>query len=232
MKYTVVAAILLFPLNLFAQDPLQKKNEIGVFAESNFMDGYGGPVMSTIGVSCKHAQSELLSFTALAGRTNYSIEPQPFKRPINIDTITWSNRSTNASLFMAGAGVEAQRKFYKRIHLFAGGELRMSWGKGRCDTVIITEYKNTSPATQPAWPAYSITSFFDRRSGADMIVTQMGLVCYIGIKVVLDRFNAGYTLSNYLYRYHNQRTDNGISDTHSNFELGNTYQRLFVAYRF
>ena len=233
MKSALIVAASLLPLPLFAQDSTQKKNELGLFAETNSMDSYnGGPVMSTLGLTYKHHKNDFLALVLSAGQTNYNMSYSRYNHPIDFnDTLRWRDIRTNASLATISVGAEVERKFYKRVSLFAGGELRASYGSGRTDTAYVTEYKVPYPGTHPGGPAYVIDATVTNSSGASLSIMQAGLIPYIGVKVSLNRLTLGYSLSNYMFRFQSE-----VSYNHTfsimNFELGNTYQRLFVTYKF
>lgn len=233
MKSALIVAALLLPLPLFAQDSAQKKNELGLFAESNSMDSYdGGPVMSTLGLTYKHHKNDFVALVLSAGHTTYQFAPHSYVHPADFkDTLTWRDLHTNVSLLTIGTAVEVQRKFYKRLSLFAGGELRLSFGEGRSDTMNMSLYRVPYPSTYPGSPGYYIDGTVNSQAGADLSVMQVGILPYIGIKVALGRINLGYSISNYMFRFQSEVSDRNAT-TYMNFELGNTYQRLFATYRF
>lgn len=234
MKSALIVAASLLPSHLFALSWLNhKKNELGLFAETNSMDSYNGsPVMSTVGLTYKHHKNDFLSLVLSAGQTNYNMAYSRYNHPIDFnDTLRWRDIRTNASLATISVAAEVQRKFYKRVSFFAGGEFRASYGTGRTDTANITEYKVPYPGTNPGNPRYIIDATVTNTTGAGISVMQAGLLPYIGVKVSLNRLTLGYSLSNYMFRFQSEASDN---HTYSllNFELGNTYQRLFVTYKF
>lgn len=233
MKSSFIVAALLLPLHLFAQDSTQKKNELGLFAESNSMDSYNsGPVMSTVGLTYKHHKNNFLALVISAGQTGYNMGYSRYSRTIDLnDTLKWRDIRTNASMATFSVAAEVQRKFYKNISLFAGGELRASYGSGRTDTVDITEYKVPYRGTHPGSPMYVIDATVNSTSGASLSIMQAGLVPYIGVKVSLNRLTLGYSLSNYIFRYQSEASGNQNYSL-MNFELGNTYQRIFATYKF
>lgn len=231
MKCTLAIAALLLPLSLLAQDSLKKKNEIGLFAESYSSRYTYGQSINTLGITYKHHTSDFLTLVLTAGQTNYSVAPWQSGQPINFDTLTWRNIHTGASMATIGVAVEAQRKFYKRFSLYAGAELRAAYGKGNYDTVLVTQYKISSPNPHPGAPAQSMYASINTYQGPEVSIMQTNILPYIGIKVNFGRFNVGYMLSSYMFQFQNQSSGAYTYGTF-NFSLGNTSQRFFLTYRF
>ena len=165
-------------------------------------------------------------FTVLAGYTYTYDGYTDYRFPVkaSADTMLWKSTSTNTNMVTLGFGTEVQRNFYRKLYLFAGVDIRFSYGTVLYDTAITAEITGNSRFTR-------IYTSYETYPREELVAMQAALVPCIGLKLALGRFNIGYSMANYLYAYRAER-DGTITNVYQTIGIGNTHQRVFATYRF
>lgn len=225
-----VLASVLLTLSVFAQDaasekkPLfPRKNELGLMGETGF--GNNNKNTGFTGVQYKRWVKPYMGYRVLAAYGEYYERYHLLSETKLGDTVIETSRETTVPLASLGAGIEMQRKFYKRVYLFAAVEVRGSYGRGRYNHVISQRVENN------AVNYYAETAFTPQ---ADVRMFSVFATPSIGAKLQWRKFSIGteisalqlgYTNTKYKYEVNNS---GGMID----FNAGVFRQRFFVHYCF
>jgi hypothetical protein len=229
MKLIHLLALAL-PLNLHAQDTIKKQVAIGLVQEANRMyQGNGTPYISTVGLQFRKNYKRNFSYSALLGYSHYLVVPQRNFSYIKGDTAYARSETSNIGMAVLGLGLEAERHFYKKVHFFAGLELRGGYGGGTTDTVITRQYNAVHTSSGSV---YTYIASDERHvKGADESLVYAAVTPYVGGKIELKKFSFGLSFMNSLYLRLTQPEGHpslGLLD----FDLSNVTKRLFILYKF
>ncbi len=112
-----------------------RKNEIGLVTQIHFgYENYPGGIL--IGGNYKRRVNQMLSYRVLGGFTPYQNFKESGITSIKEDTVYRNFYSTDIKAGFLGVGLEVQRKFHKRVYMYAALELLGGYGSG-------LEYKGT-----------------------------------------------------------------------------------------
>lgn len=231
--------LLLLPAQVFAQaigtdttnTVKRKTNAIGLLNESNTIFSSYSPYMNTSGIQYKRQNNKHVTHSVMLGYSSFSSNPDHPITLVRADTAYAVNTQYNINMAMAGCGVEISRHFYKKIHLYAGLELRAGYGAGRADTVA-TEYHNVlhfNPATNTYMSNIATTT--NNINGPSAQMLYVGLGPQVGVTVELKRFSIGTSFLNYI-NFRTITSQAGGSYGVADFDMGNMTQRIFVFYKF
>jgi hypothetical protein len=203
----------------------ERTNEAGLFGQSVATGGYNS-FLSLGGVQYKKWLRPNVGIRAILAHGNYiSFQYSPTAISVKGDTIINENLRTRVNMGFAGVGVEAQRHFYKRVHLFAGLELKGGYGSGYTDTVYEKQYKESGHTT------YS-KDIRDIRSGTpDVNMTYLGFSPSIGARLQWSRISIGAEIFPAEISYTGINTS-GVKTSQFDFNMGELKQRIFIHYRF
>lgn len=229
MRSTFIALTVLIGSSAFAQDSnntdillLKKypKNEIGLVSETNFgNEEYGGPGM----VQYKRWVRENMAYRVNAGVGSYSHFNLNSYYGIIGDTVFEKQSRQRATMAFAGAGVEMQRHFYKRVYLYAAVDLLAGYGSGETEDYLVRKVAiNGQDHTE--------SSLMPGRG--KLSVFHMNLAPFIGAKIVFNRISFGTEISAINLSY-TSKTDNfGYKSSIGEMNMGYLRQRFFINYRF
>lgn len=234
MKQILLMLLLFVANNLTAQTvPDQnitaipaKTNELGIAIE-NSMYGNADNYQSAIGVQYKRWKSEHFGLRLSALYRQTATEGPVYKMATSADTFVEQKYIQRIDMATIGAGVEAQRQFYKRVYFYASVDLRIGSGVGGNDTQTIKKYALTQGSTVSF--AESITGDFSKRNNVNSLY--VGIVPSIGAKIQLKKVCAGIEIVSHFLTYTNtssQSENISLLD----FSLDNFSKRLYIAYRF
>lgn len=224
----LVIALLSQTTLLQAQDAVvkkparERKNEIGIFSHMNSSSPgtYGN--MDIQGVQYKRWKNETIGFRVIAGYGSYYNHSEPFNVKTLSDTVVEKNTQTNIGLGTIGFGVEAQRKFFKRVYLYAAMELRGGYGTGTNDTVTVKRLVNPN----------NYYSFASNGGRTDATMFDINLSPSIGAKLNFNRLSFGVEVYGVNMGYRTIRYGNGPSYSTGDFDMGNISQRMFINFKF
>ncbi len=221
MRYLSFALLLLsFTASAKSTDTTHKyepKNEMGFFSHGHIgSSGYNSDV-NILGINYNRWVTPSLGYRVIGGYGAYNTESGIIQKAYALDTFYDKKVRSYINMGVLGFAVQAQRKFYKRIHFFAALELRGGYGTGQRDTVTVKTYKGQEYyASSPTTSGQAAISMF-----------YLGFSPTVGAKIIWPRLTAGLEL------YPANMTMNVISRTGSmDFQLGNLGQRFFLNYRF
>ncbi len=226
MRTALIAIILLTGSSSFAQDNtdillLKKypKNETGLVSETNFgNEEYGGPGM----IQYKRWVRENMAYRANAGVGTYHNFILDGYFGIIGDTILEKQTREQVTMAFAGAGLEMQRHFYKRVYLYAAVDLLAGYGQGKTEDYIVRkvevngqDHRESSPT-----PGRGNISLF-----------HMNLAPFVGAKIVFNRISFGTEISAINMSY-THKSDNFGRSSVVDMNMGYLRQRFFINYRF
>jgi hypothetical protein len=231
MKTLIVILFILLPTTLFAQrqstslSPKPRMNEIGMMLGTQSMSDEF--TLNTIGVQYKHWVNEYLGWRAMAGYANYQSKNLQSTYRYTPDTIFSKQVKDHIDMPTISLGLEAQRRFYKRVYMYAALDLQAAYGKGNADTLLTKKY---------ATPGESRISSNDvtlHAPNKDVSMLLIGFTPTVGAKANFNRFSVGLEISPIQATYrHVDRTNVQSPDAVIDLSLGSFVQRFFVTYRF
>ncbi len=200
------------------------KNEAGVFFQTNLTGTENNININMGGVQYTHWITPHLGFRLLGAYGSYTDKSATTTYIPNRDTIITQQRHTKINMPVIGGGLIAQRQFYKHIYLFAGLEIKGSYGTGHADTVVrTTTYDGPSTGNE--------TYSEENRTGTGARLLMINATATIGAKLEFTRFSLGLELLPVQMGYQHisySNNSSGIAD----FNIGNFSQRIFLNYRF
>lgn len=200
--------------------PAERKNEIGLMGQTNLSGNAEN--IALMGLQYNRWVTPHLGYRIIGAYGNYINSSATITYAPSPDTIINKTEHLNIHMPIVGAGLTAQRQFYKRVYLFAAMELKGGYGGGNTDTLIKTTY-GTAPNGNDS---------YEFKGGNNKVnMMYLGLSASIGAKLQYSRMCFGIELlpvqMNYQYiNYGNRKNSSG------NFDLGSFSQRLFVQFRF
>lgn len=228
MKNILLVLTLMSPTALLSAQEASKKilterkHEIGIFSHINSMSSGSYGNMDMQGVQFKLWKNETIGFRVLAGYASYNNFSSPFSVKTLSDTVVERSTQTNIGLGTIGFGVEAQRRFYKRVYLYAAMELRGGYGRGTTDTVTVKRLVNPNN--------YYSEATNGGRALADMFY--INLSPSIGAKLNFNRISFGVEVYGVNLGYQSISYGNGPTTGMGDFDMGNVSQRVFINFRF
>jgi hypothetical protein len=226
MRKLLLSVLLCFSLiTVFAQDivkPVPKafNRELGLFGQTP-LSGNDDQSLGLLGLQYKHWHSQHLGVRAIIAYGDYTSSTDE-RTTFSGDTIVTRQRHTDIALPVLGFGIEAQRHFYKRVHLFAALELKGGYGTG---SERSWEQKSSGQGDSIV---YQLGQNVDRR---DASLTYIGMTASVGAKIQWARICLGMELFPISLSYRNMDRSAhsvGIAD----LNIGAFSQRLFLHYRF
>lgn len=209
--------------------PDMLKNDVGPMAELQLTEHF---ISNNIaGIQFRHQRSDIVAWRASAGyfslrNSGGATHLYPFA-----DTLTTRSVDELIKGLAVSGGIEAQRRFFKKIYLYAGADLRIGYGTAVRDTQLNYEYYAPS-TTFPGTGLERFTASAERQSskGNGLIVTAAILV---GARVYAGhRFIIGTEFTNPAY-YINFKAGNQSGNTNGiDLSIGQVVQRIYVSYRF
>ncbi len=187
--------------------------------------------LTLAGLQYKKYVTEHRGIRMMAAYGNYRNFERPFAIKISpdtnssrgVDTTMEYNSRTNIHLGIIGAGVEVQRRFYKKVILFAGLELRGGYGTGSYDTVTTRRYNDNQKGVYEA-------GTLGQRLNASMIY--LGLMPSVGAKLQFKRLVVGAELTGVDISFRSIKVEGGNRSGVADVSLGNVTHRLFFGWRF
>lgn len=199
--------------------PKERKNEIGFVSDLGLNTNHSG-----IGILYKHWINDYKGIRANVSYSSYSYANSKIFFPAQGDTVFSKQAFTDISTIYASIGAEMQRRFYKRVYMYAAVDLYAAYGTGNTEEILSKELST-----------YNANERLDYAIGATYSSTlfRIGVMPMVGVKFNFSRISFGTELSGILTEYqslkHNNNTPaNGIFD----FSLGHYTQRVFVTFRF
>jgi len=194
--------------------------ELGIFGQTS-ISGNDDHSLGLVGLQFKHWRSKHLGFRAIAAYGDYTSSSGD-RTTVLGDTVLTRQRRTDIGLAVLGFGLEAQRHFYKRVHLFAALELKGGYGTG-------SEYNwEQKSSGQGDSIIYQLGQNVDAH---DVSLTYIGMTASVGAKIQWARICLGIELFPVNMTYRNMdRSANSVGVADLN--LGTFSQRIFLHYRF
>jgi hypothetical protein len=225
-----VLASALLTTSVFAQDETKgkktlfpQKNELGLMAETGF--GNNNKNTGFTGLQYKRWVKPYMGYRIIASYGEYYERYRLLSETRLGDTVIETSRATTVPLASLGAGIEMQRKFYKRVYLFAAVELRGSYGHGRYNHIVSQRVENN------AVNYYAETAFSPQ---ADVRMFSLFATPSIGAKLQWRKLIIGTEISAIQLGYTNTKYQYDMSNTGGmlDFNAGSFRQRFFVHYCF
>lgn len=202
-----------------------RKNEIGLTTELDvFSKGYSSTSFRAL--QYKRWKNDCFGARFLVGISDYYSDANSMQSfSVRNDTITKLSTVANGSLGFVGLGLEAQRRFYKRVYLFAAVEVKLGVGRASIDTVVETTYDNM--------PVYNATvPYVQSISPNSASVFQASVSPTFGGKIQFKRICFGSEMSLNIFNYSNINYADNTSVGTTSLELGQINPRFFVHFRF
>ncbi len=227
-----VWALLLLPVAVHAQDSTKTASALGFIHETT-----GGaannwsPQMNTIGVQYRRNFKPHKSFEVIAGYTDYRQSNKSGYQLIKGDSVFTSHFREHLQMVVAGFGVEVDRRFYRKVHFFAGIEARAGFGSGTTDTSItrLFNYTQVNPSTGLLDKYVGETE--NSYSGPSEQMFYMALTPYVGAKLEFKRISVGLSLMNSI-TYRGINVTGESSQAMIDFDISNLTKRFSIAYKF
>ena len=227
MKNCLVVLLSLVTAFSYAQDTTGKKYALGLFGETNGMfSGNNVAGLSTGGVQYTKRSKKYFGYKLMLGTGIYREHPQATITSIITDTVYKQRIATHARLGIIGGGINWERRFYGKLHFFAGLDLRIGYGTGNEDTTFITEsYVNNALMV----PGIATTAVSATGPGADMFYA--GFTPSFGLELKWKRLNIGTEFMNYV-TYTSVNVHGHGTTGNMDYDAANITQRIFIQYRF
>ncbi|MCB0698677.1 MAG: hypothetical protein H6551_00965 [Chitinophagales bacterium] len=206
-----------------------RRNELGLTAEMDVFSGWN-TTTAFQAIQYKRWKNEHFGARFLLGRKDYySNNDFAASYQINGDTVVTLKPVTSGSVAIIGAGLEGQRQFYKRVHLFAAVEVKCGYGRGSIDTFTERALQSDPDKILPPPPHAPIVT---GKSPASTDIYHISLVPTFGGKIQFKRICFGSEMALNFLNYTNIRHPNKHAIGHLDFDLGTINPRVFVHYRF
>lgn len=202
-----------------------RKNELGLMGESHFNQNVNAGDISFCGIQYKHWVKPNMGYRLILAYGEFFENYYPTIQGKFGDTVIETSRQTTIPNVIAGLGVEMQRKFYKRVYLFAAVEARAGYGTGKYSYVTSERIENNQ------FNQYASTTF---TPDAYARMFTVNVAPSIGAKIQFRSICFGTELSaiqlGYKNIYYSQNFPSYMST--SGFDAGMFRQRFFLHYRF
>lgn len=210
---------------------IDRKHELGVFGQTNPYSN-GNDYMNFAGLQYKTWANEHLGLRFIAAYSDYNYKSSKFYQGTSSDTSVSKWADTHISLGVIGGGIEAQRRFFKRVYLFAAVEMRVGYGNGTIDTSVEKAYTYTTPST-PQMPSATYSAVYGYGAGrGNANMFYLGVSPSIGAKLQFSRLCMGIEMQAAELSIKSIKYDNAPSYGVTDFQLGNISHRFFVNFRF
>lgn len=236
MKFVLHLALIILPCLAFAQEQKENspqpirldkpfKNELGVLFQGGMGNNNNNNDVDMIlaGVQYSHWVNERVGYRIIGAYGQYSSYSGVNSFAVNQDTVLRKQTEIRINMPVLGAGLMAQRHFYRRVYLFAGLELRGAYGNGTRDTLVQTEYTGPDNFIQ--------VGYRSGRASSDVSLLLINVDASIGAKLQFRRLVVGAEVLPLNVSYRLQNIDGssyGIMDAN----LGTFSNRVFLQYRF
>jgi hypothetical protein len=235
MKKLLVIIMLIACMRANAQDDIKREDvtlveplmlkkpaqELGIFTQISY--GVQNPDnIGMTGILYKRFKNEHLGYRLTAAYGSMLYDESYSNYRMTPDTFTQRTDRYTVDMALVGAGLEAQRHFYKHYTLFAALELKAGYGSGRMDTAISKtfSYKDGYAVYETAVKANNVNMFY------------AAFTPTLGIKAESSRLAVGLELLPINISIRNTVYDGKSNLFAANFSLGDFATRVFVNYRF
>lgn len=207
------------------QNRLIRTNEIGVLGQVYFgQNQYPGSVL--FGVNYKRKINSVSYIRALGGFAPYNEFKELGIESINQDTVIRNYYTVNIASGFLGIGIEVERQFYKKVHLFAALELLGGYGSGKLNYIKRASIFDKNIVNHLPTLTYQNIKNYK--------IAFLNFNPSIGAKIVCNKLNFGVELnamqlSNKIAKTESQNSWTIASDFNL---LGASTFRTFVNYRF
>lgn len=210
------------PTSDLTKMPKPKLNELGLLGETNFDIG---DVSATIGVQYKRWTTNNRAYRLNFSYGEYNGGYRSEWLGVSGDTLMERQSVSQVPVFYLGGGIEAQRRFFKRVYLYAAIDVRVGYGSGTTtDNIVRTVVKDNS----------SFTSVTPEGFPDKVTYFSAGAAPYIGAKLQFNRISFGTEITAVQTELVsiNDPTRFYSTSTTINMDLGTFSQRLYLLYRF
>eukprot|EP01136_Pigoraptor_vietnamica_P019384 Opistho-1_new@414 len=202
-----------------------RKNEIGIFMHNAMGSAsINSTDVDMMGIQYSRWKNERIGYRIMAAHGNNYAIGDVFRKTVNVDTFIDMRTRRVVVMLKIGAAAQIQRKFYKRVYLFAAVELNVGYGKGKQDTLIDKTYMTSSYHYENSGDIFG-------RPASDVKMWHVSLWPTVGAKLVFSRIAAGVEFFGVDATF-SSVTVNKRSQGLFDFDMGNVGQRLFFNYRF
>ena len=212
------------------QDPIRLRNDVGPILELQLARGFINADFT--GVQYRYQKTQNLAFRSSLGYFNLNeAGTRVTLWPTSVDTYRTRHIQRIVEGFFVSGSAEMQRRFYRNIFLYAGGEYRAGYGKAYTDTQITINYMGPNPIILggPAYP-FQTTANRQSREGTGWM---MSATLLIGGRVYAGkRFIVGTEFSNPLYLINSRTGDEKQRNSGVDASTDHLMQRFYVSYRF
>lgn len=230
MKYLLPVLLALSGSNAIAQEitteilPKYKpKQEVGLIQQYGAGEDNADNI-TLIGIDYKRFKTEHLGYRVIAAYGSYDFKDAFSKVFIKPDTFTQQTEQIHADMAVLGAGLEAQRHFYKNIYLFAALEVRAGYGTGYIDTLV--------DKTFPVGENYAVSGTNRRGQSGDLKMFYASFNPTIGAKIQRSKIAAGVELLPIHFSIRNTNYYGKYSLFAADFNMLDFSTRIFVNYLF
>ncbi len=164
--------------------PVNRKSEIGLMGETSFGNNNNDNIDGMAGIQYKKWVKPNAGYRIIVAYGQYSNFSTPKVLSKTGDTVTETHRRTEIPVAIVGGGLEMQRHFYKRIYLYAAAELRVGYGRGSYDSIVVKRSEGTNYADAVTGARINGVSLFSVAAAPS-----------IGAKFVFNRIVFGTELS-------------------------------------
>lgn len=205
--------------------PNDRKNEIGIFTHNSMGNtSTNSTEVNMMGVQYSRWKNERVGYRIMAAYGNNYAIGDVFRKTVNVDTFIDMRTRRVVDMLKIGGAAQIQRKFYKRVYLFAAVELNAGYGKGQQDTLIDKTYMTSSYHYENSGDIFG-------RPALDATMWHISLLPTVGAKLVFSRITAGVEFYGVDATFSSVKV-NKQSQGIFNFDIGNVAQRIFLNYRF
>ena len=201
--------------------PVNRKSELGLMGETSFGNNNNGNIDGMAGIQYKRWVKPNAGYRIIAAYGRYSNFGTPKVLSKEGDTVTETHRRTEIPVAIVGGGLEMQRHFYKRIYLYAAAELRVGYGRGSYDSIVIKRNDNSNYANAISGVRMNSVSLFSIAAAPS-----------IGAKFIFNRIVFGTELSALNLNFSSLKYPNTSSSGVGEFNPGTFWPRFFVHYPF
>lgn len=230
-KTLVTIFIALLSISTQAQESLNKSKEFGLFAETKLNTYSSANSYSAFGLQYRKESKPNKFYRSQVMYQQKSNEYRSNDFRIEGDSLREVLYSSKNKGLFVGFGIEQQRHFYKKLHLYASLDARLGYGYSahyksmrstRIDTSVNVFFANSNiNYSKPE----KISNMTTSRYSLDILPS-------IGSKLIFDKlilgFETGFNVSN---AYQTQKNPNGERFSIYDLDLGLFLYRVYVNYR-
>jgi hypothetical protein len=231
MKITVLALSFVFTSSsLSAQEvtsekqisPKIKSREVGAFVQYNLGPASSQGDLNLTGLQYSKWITPTKGYRFSVSYGHYKSREQA-ETYAKSDTAVQVSHISQADLLVIGGAWQVQRKFYKRLYLFAALEMKAGYGSRELDTITTKYYTFKNGRGQDG---------FNTGWGSKNNMLYADLAPSVGAKLQFNRISIGTEFVFDLASYNSGTYPDGTGMSVFNLNLGKTSSRLFVNYRF